>query len=140
MVGFLNMSGHKMNGQHAPAPQDYPPREFTASTPLATYQPIAITANTIKWIIGGAIAALLAMPDGMIDRYVNPAKQKDMEALQVIVRTLQEGQHQIKTAQDNANRAVERLTLAVDNLAGIVESVKSAPRQAVQAVVPKAKR
>lgn len=136
MVGFLQMNGGKMNGQHPPQ-QDYrPPAQghapLSPDTPLAFYTPIAITPNTIKWVFAAIVAGLTLMPAGLLDRYLMPARQSEVDTISAVVKLLQQGQ--TETAE-----AVKRLTLAVDNLSGIVEGVRNA-QQAVRIVAPKAKR
>lgn len=119
-----------MNGavNQPQASQPLPPG-VGVDTPIAYYQPIAITPGTIKWIagmIGGVMIFLAGSP--MAEKYLNPAKQSDLVLMQEIVKTLQIGQ----TEQRDA---LQRLTLAVDNLSGIVAGMQ----QTARAVVPRAK-
>jgi hypothetical protein len=130
-MGQTNEGTHKMehahemgaqmtNGQLQPGgtPTVYPP--MTDATPLAYYQPFAITPSTIKWF-GGMVCAIIVTLHGSGWLFM-PAKQDDMTALTRIVQTLQQGQAE-------TNKAVERLTVAVDNLSGIVDGVKQATKQ-----------
>ena len=98
-----------------------------ANTPLAVYTPIAITPGTIRWIFGAVVAALALMPSGFLDRYLLPAKDSEVQALTAIVKVLQQG-------QSETSDAVKRLTLAVDNLSGLVDRL-----QTVKNVAPKIK-
>ncbi len=136
MVGFMS-EGRKLNGQHntPQPPQVQPPHTvMSAETPVAYYTPpnIAITPSSIKWAFAAVVSVLALMPAGLLDRYLMPARQSDMDTVTAVVRVLQQGQ--AETA-----KAVERLTVAVDNLSGIVEGVRNA-QQAVRVPVPKAKR
>lgn len=127
-----------MNGSashdHQPTPpyQAHPaqlPPGIGTDTPLAYYQPIAITPGTIKWVAGAVASVMLFLAGSPIaERYMSPAKQSDLVIMQEIVKTLQVGQHEQRTA-------LERLTLAVDNLAGIVTGLQ----QSAKVVIPKAK-
>lgn len=88
---------------------------MSENTPVAYYTPVAITPATIRWVIGGVIAAIWsASAAGWL---FLPAKQDDMTKLTQIVQTLQ-------VKQDETNAAVKRLTEAVDNLSGIVSTIK----------------
>lgn len=111
-----------MNGQYQQeqqaAPQTTTVPVMDANTPVAYYQPIAITPATIKWIAGAVVAALALMPSGFLDRYLLPAKDSEVQALTAIVKVLQQGQ------QDTSD-AVKRLTLAVDNLSGLVDRMQT---------------
>lgn len=111
------MAGTYMNGQQQPQPpQTATVPVMDANTPVAYYQPIAITPATIKWIAGAVVAALALMPSGFLDRYMLPAKDSEVQALTAIVKVLQQGQQE-------TSDAVKRLTLAVDNLSGIVDKL-----------------
>jgi hypothetical protein len=136
------MTGHrKMNGQHdlsaSPPPAHQP--VLNGDTPVAYYTPIAITPNTIKWVFAAIVAALTLMPAGLLDRYLMPARQSELDQWVKVVQVLQQGQKDISETVAKVSVAVERVTLAVDNLAGIVEGIRQT-QQAVRAVVPKAKR
>ncbi len=117
------MAGDYMNGQQA---QQQQPAALTTDTPIAYYQPIAITPGTIKWVIGavvGIIGFLASAP--VAERYLNPAKQSDLETLARVVQVIQ-------TGQAESREALNRLTLAVDNLAGIVTEIKQAKNAATK--------
>ena len=109
------MAGQFMNGRtHEPQPI----QPMTADTPVAYYQPVAITPMTIKWIAGsilGIIGFLATAP--IAEKYVNPAKATDLETLTRVVQIVQ-------TGQAETSKAVERLTVAVDNLASLVDEVR----------------
>jgi hypothetical protein len=115
------MGVHGMNGATGPQPSSPQgvPHVMSMETPVAYYQPIAITPATVKWVIGAVIGILVMMPAGVIDRYLNPAGRGELDALVKVVQTVQQ-------AQDESRRAVERLTVAVDNLSGIVNDVREA--------------
>lgn len=120
------MGAPYMNGQ-TQQPQPVP---MSDSTPLAYYQPVAITPGTIKWVaacVVGLVGFLASAP--IAERYINPAKNSDLQALTAIVQVIQ-------TSQKESHDALARLTMAVDNLSGIVAGLK----QTAAVVVPKAKR
>jgi hypothetical protein len=127
---MLNGTGVVMQSAQEGSTQSPPLNVLGANTPVAYYQPIAITPATIKWLCAGAVAWLALMPSGFLDRYLSPAKDSDLKALTAIVQVLQQGQ------ADTA-KAVERLTLAVDNMSGILAEVKNRP---ARVVLPKAAR
>jgi len=110
--GVRGMNGTQPQGQTTTVPV------MDANTPVMYYQPIAITPATIKWIAGAVVAALALMPSGFLDRYMLPAKDSEVQALTAIVKVLQQGQ------QDTSD-AVKRLTLAVDNLSGLVDRMQT---------------
>jgi hypothetical protein len=115
-----------MNG-HADTRVERHSVEQIEHTPLAYYQPIAITPAVIKWIVGGVIAAIWSLQaSGWL---FLPAKDSELQALVRVVQTVQ-------SAQDESRKAVERLTLAVDNLSGLVAEIKR-PQQIFR---PKARR
>lgn len=128
---------------HPQQPQQYAPASPPpmAEQPLAVINPIQITPGVIKWVVGmiaSVIMFLAASP--VAERYLNPAKQSDLEAISILVKVLQEGQTVMKTAQNEQRVALERLTLAVDNLSGIVDGLKVPTQAAVRAVAPSRRR
>lgn len=127
---MVNGSGDHM--QMPGTPQS--PQPLGPDTPVAYYQPIAITPSGIKWLCGAVLAVLVAMPSGVMDRYLSPAKDSELKALQVIVQTVQQQQTEFQRQMEGTRDALSRLTLAVDNLSGIVDGLKKVPRQAVGAV------
>jgi len=111
-----------MNGQATQAPQAQPnpaygvPQPMGHDTPLAYYQPSVITLATVRWIVGGVIGAIWSLyAAGWL---FLPAKQSDLEALTRVVVALD-------TAQKESKGAIERLTVAVDNLSNIVTRLPS---------------
>lgn len=94
-------------------------------TPVAYMQPFVITPASIRWIVGGAIAAIWSLYTA--DFIYRPAKATDLETLTKVVQVIQTGQ--AETA-----KAVERLTLAVDNLSGIVADIRAQRAAAAAAV------
>lgn len=89
-------------------------------TPLAYYTPIPITPGTIKWFFGaivGVIGFLAATP--VAERYMMPAKDSDLKSLVLIVDGM-------RTELKDSRDAIARLTLAVDNLSGLVAQMKTA--------------
>lgn len=110
-----------MNGLAQPSASPGVPPGMTTDTPIAYYTPIAITPATIKWFLGaivGIIGFLATAP--VAERYMMPAKQADLEVLTKVVQVLQ-------TGQNDGKLAMERVTLAIDNLSGIVAGMKNAP-------------
>ena len=83
---------------------------------MAYYQPSVITLATVRWIVGGIIGGIWSMyAAGWL---FLPAKQSDLHALTQVVQTLD-------TAQKESRDAIARLTVAVDNLSGIVSRFPS---------------
>jgi hypothetical protein len=127
------MGGQTLNGQYqqqtvSAAPP--PPPGSMMDVPIAYYTPVAITPNTIKWFMGamvGIIGFLAASP--VAERYLNPAGAKDLDGLGKIVQVIQ-------TSQQEQKLAMERMTMAIDNLSGIVAEIRTTS----QKVVPVAKR
>lgn len=113
-----------MNGmQPNPAP-------VSEDTPIAYYQPIAITPGTIKWIVAGIIGAIWSLnASGYL--FV-PAKDSEFKALQTIVETVRTQQDQFRQQMETTRDALSRLTLAVDNMAGLVAELKQRPRTVIQ--------
>jgi hypothetical protein len=111
-----------MNGMHPSQPeptrQSYP--AMSETTPLAVYTPVAITAGTIKWFLGGVLGLIAFLAGTPIaERYMMPAKDSDLKSLVAIVDTMR---NDLKESRE----AISRLTQAVDNLSGIVNSMKLA--------------
>jgi hypothetical protein len=121
------MGTSHMNGSTQPQPEQRVVQPMGPETPVAYYQPVAITPGTIKWV-AGCLAAALIFLSGLpaAERYMKPAAQSDLDVLSKVVQVLQTGQAETKVA-------MERLTLAVDNLSGIVNELRqnSAKRMAV---------
>lgn len=93
---------------------------MSQDTPLAYYTPIAITPGTIKWFFGamlGIVGFLAATP--VAERYMMPAKDSDLQSVRMIVEGMR---GELKESRD----AIARLTLAVDNLSGIVAQMRTA--------------
>lgn len=93
-------------------------------TPLAYYTPVAITPGTIKWF-GGAVLGLIGLLATMpvAERYMMPAKQSDLDGIAAIVKVMQQGQTETK-------QTLDRLTIAVDNLSGIVDGMRRGTKSA----------
>jgi hypothetical protein len=117
MMGVNHMNGTQPSQPHGV------PQVMSADTPVAYYQPIAITPSTIKWAAAGIIGVIWSMYTA--DYLYRPARQSEFEALTKVVQVIQQGQAE-------TSKAVERLTLAVDNLSGIVTTIKGAPKNAVK--------
>jgi hypothetical protein len=115
------MMGVHMNGA---VPQ---PQVLSEHTPVAYYTPIAITPASIRWLVGGTIAMVWSLIAAGV--LFIPAKQTDLETLTKVVQVIQ-------TGQADAKLAVERLTVAVDNLSGIVDGMRrlknSAPKMKIR--------
>jgi hypothetical protein len=112
MMGKTSMNGVTPQPMGVPA-------TMGPDTPLAYYQPTVITLATVRWIVGGIIGAIWSMyAAGWL---FLPAKQSEFEALTKVVQTLD-------NAQKDSRQALERLTVAVDNLSGLVNRI---PKQAL---------
>lgn len=117
--------------QHIPAQAQQAQHAASYSTemerPLAVINPIPITPGVLKWLVGAIASVFMFLAASPVaERYLNPAKQSDLEAVSVLVKVLQDGQKAVAAAQQEQRAALERLTLAVDNLSGIVDGVKQA--------------
>lgn len=126
------MMGAHMNGaSHDTQPvaqQRVTPVVMSQDTPIAYMQPLAITPGLIRWVcvtIIGAIWSLYAAGWLFL-----PAKQDDVTKLTSIVQVLQ-------TGQNDAKLAVERLTLAVDNLSGLVNELRQNGAKKMRVPMPK---
>lgn len=113
------------NGQHQahevqpqPVAPSYP--AMGQETPLAYYTPIAITPGTIKWFIGATVGIMGMLASAPIaERYLMPAKDSDLQGIIRIVDSM-------RADQEKSREAISRLTLAVDNLSGLVNTMKTA--------------
>jgi hypothetical protein len=107
---MIQMNG---TGQHlAPSAGD------EVTTPLVTINQISLTSGQI-WKIGSVIIGSIISAYGAGYLFL-PAKQSELEALTKLVVTIQE-------AQSRNAESVNRLTVAVDNLSGIVTDIKNKP-------------
>ncbi len=139
------MGGQTLNGQYAQQAVSAPPPPPPAGmmeTPIAYYQPIAITPGLIKWVIGAfsaVVVAVTAMPAA--DKYLNPASAKDLTAVQQLVQVLQTGLAEQKSITQQIameqKLASDRMTMAIDNLSGMVSEIRAGTQKIV---VPAAKR
>lgn len=147
-----------MNGLGQPPGQPSVPPTMSTDTPLAYYTPVAITPASIKWVVGGVVAAIWSLYTA--DFLYRPAKASDLEVLTKVVHVVEVSQQENKLAmgtltktvefiqatQEKSREAVERMTLAVDNLSHIVvemqrvsqEPVPVAPRVVVRRTRPPA--
>lgn len=91
------------------------PQPLGIDTPVAYYQPIAITPASIKWVVMGVIGGIWSLIAAGV--LFIPAKQTDLETLTKVVQVIQ-------TGQADAKIAVERLTVAVDNLSHLVDNMR----------------
>lgn len=110
---------HQHQQSQPTSPAGVPPG-MSQDTPLAYYTPIAITPGTIKWFFGamlGIVGFLAATP--VAERYMMPAKDSDLQSVRMIVEGMR---GELKESRD----AIARLTLAVDNLSGIVAQMRTA--------------
>lgn len=107
-------AGMAMNSQHQP-----PAVQPTMDTPIAYYQPIAITPGTIKWAAGGLIAAIWSLYTA--DYLYRPAKDSDLQAVKAVVEI-------VRSEQQETRKTVERLVVATDNMSGLIDSLKQSIR------------
>jgi len=141
------------NGTHPPeyyaAQAETEAQAIRAAVPGS--RPIVIAPSTLRWAFASVMAVLALMPNGFADRYLKPAAQSELDQWVKVVQVLQQGQKEIADTVGKLQRdtvemvgkvstSVERVTVAVDNLSGIVTELKNAPKQAVRAVTPKAGR
>ena len=94
------------------------------NTPVIHVQPITISLAQVRWAVFGIIGAIWSLYTA--DYLYRPAKATDLEAIARVVQTLD-------IAQKESRDAVSRLTLAVDNLSGIVSRLPG-PKNAVKAL------
>jgi hypothetical protein len=111
MMGAQMTNGLAPHGQHAPV---QPVAGYAELQPAVTINQIQLTGRQIMALGSAVIGAIMsAYGAGWL---FMPAKDSDLKSLVQIVTTMQQ--------QTDANRqAVERLTLAVDNLSGLVEGI-----------------
>lgn len=112
------------NGQHhtQAQPQPEPPRypAMGPETPVAYYTPIAITPSTIKWFIAATVGIMGFLASAPIaERYLMPAKDSDLQNYVRIVEAMRD-------EQSKSRDSIARLTVAVDNLSGIVNQMRVA--------------
>lgn len=122
--------GFGVNGQH----QQSQPSPPTTDTPLAYYQPVAITGGTIKWIAGAIASVMMFLAASPVaDRWMMPAKDSELKALQGVVETVRTQQTDFQRQMESSRDAIARLVLAVDNLSSIVSDIKNQkPRTIIQ--------
>jgi hypothetical protein len=105
------------------------PPAMTPDTPILQIAPLALSTAQLRWmfgaIIGGIWSAYLA---GWL---FLPAKDSDVQSLRGVVQIVQQ-------EQEKSRDTLNRLTLAVDNLSGIVDRLSNAPRQELERLVPRA--
>lgn len=112
------MSNGEMQQQQPGLPQNQPP--LGHDTPIAYYTPVPITPGTVKWFFGAIVGIMGVLATSPIaERWMMPAKDSDLQQVRAIVETL-------RAEQEKSREAISRLTLAVDNLSGIVNSMKLA--------------
>lgn len=105
------------------------PAPVTEDTPVAVFAPIAITpaliVSAIKWISGAIVSviAILTAANGL-DRYLLPAKDTDLKALQIVVDAVRQQQADFQKQMESSRDAIARLTLAVDNTAGLIDRLQ----------------
>lgn len=135
----MTLGASSMNGTSAHPPQTQQQQQQQPAfdqTTLAVFQPIAITPaliiTMVKWISGAVVAVvgILSAANGF-ERYMLPAKDSELKLWVEVVKGVQ-------TAQSEQKQSMDRLTMAVDNLAGIVAEVRQAS-QAIKNVAPKLK-
>lgn len=123
-----------MNGQH----QQSPPSPQTTDTPLAYYQPVAITGGTIKWIAGAIASVMMFLAASPVaDRWMMPAKDSELKALQGVVELMRQQHMDLQKQMETTRDAMARLTLAVDNVAGVVADLKQTPPKVIERLVPR---
>lgn len=94
------------------------------NTPVIQVSPISISLAQVRWAVLGVIGAIWSLYTA--DYLYRPAKATDLEAMTRVVQTLD-------IAQRESREAISRLTVAVDNLSGIVSRLP-APKNAVKAL------
>jgi hypothetical protein len=122
-AGMARQGNGSMYTSQPAYPPQQPPQPLTADTPLAYYQPIAITPAIIRWLVMGVIGGIWSLyAAGWV---FMPAKASELEALVKVVQAVQVAGEQQRQATDAQRGSIERLTLAVDNLSGIVAEIKA---------------
>jgi hypothetical protein len=113
MMGAQMTNGLAPHGQPAPV---QPMAGFGEMQPAVTINQIQLTGRQIMALGSAVIGAIMSAYAG--GWLFLPAKDSELKSLVQVVTTMQQ--------QTDANRqAVERLTLAVDNLSGLVEGLGS---------------
>jgi hypothetical protein len=91
-----------------------PLREVTENTPIAYYQPIAITPALIKWVCGTIIAAFSY---GLAAGWVfMPAKDTDVKELRTIVEMIRADQQAHNKSMEEFRTTLAGIRLAVEDV------------------------
>lgn len=91
-----------------------PHREVNEHTPIAYYQPIAITPALIKWFAISIMAALsYGVGTGLL---FMPAKDTDLQELRKVVEAIRAEQVEQRTAFKEFTTAVTGLKVAVEDV------------------------
>ncbi len=137
----MTLGASSMNGttahppQHQQQAQQMQQPAFDQSA-LGVLPPLVITpalvVSVVKWISGAVVGvvAILSASNGF-ERYMLPAKDSELKLWVDVVKGVQQ-------AQTEQKQSMDRLTMAVDNLAGIVAEVRQAS-QAIKNAAPKLK-
>ena len=120
MQGHLNGVGHMSDSAFA----NSPPAGVSGDTVIAYYQPIAITPNLVKWVIGGIIGAIWSMY--LAGWLFLPAKDTELQQVKGLVEI-------IKTEQQNNKQTFTDLKGAIDGLTSAVAEIQYNVRQTVDA-------
>lgn len=118
-----NMVDKKVNGrlEHREAP-DVIASDMNA--PVIHVSPISISLAQVRWAVLGLIGAIWSLYSA--EYLYRPAKHSDVEAISRVVQTLD-------IAQRESREAISRLTVAVDNMSGILTRLPS-PKNASKAL------
>lgn len=115
----LNGAGNTMADSFAT-----PPAGVSGDSVIAYYQPIAITPNLIKWLVGGVIGAIWSMY--LAGWLFVPAKDTELQQVKGLVEI-------IKTEQQNNKQTFTELKGAIDGLTQAVAEIQYNVRQQVDA-------
>jgi hypothetical protein len=117
---------------HAQLPPYGPGSQGAAAAPAAEAAVIRIdlglTGKQIMMGLGGLASIVTA---GITAGWLFlPAKDTDLRKLEGVVQI-------VTQKQEASNSAIERLTLAVDNLSGLVDGLKNTPPKIIERVTPR---
>jgi hypothetical protein len=129
----MSAGKHMTNGQaqHNAQLGGHPsvPNVMTPEQPILQIAPMALSTAQLRWLAGAVIGGIWsAYAAGWV---FLPAKDSDVQSLRSVITIVQQ-------EQEKSRDTLNRLTLAVDNLSGLVDRISTAPRQELERLVPRA--
>lgn len=125
------------NGMASAYGTQQPPDAYNAPQPTETAVvkiDLGLSGRQILWALGSFATFLTtAFTAGWL---FLPARDSDLQTLRGVVEIVRQQQLDFQRQLESSRDAVSRMTLAIDNLSGVVEGLRQAPPRVIEKILP----